>query len=213
MNKTCIMGKVKSSCKLNRNIVERLEVGARNVNCQVKIEPFDVLEDASWVVYFNHGELAAWHFVDETVKCSDDVWVSLQVDPILDVLFIMYLPHYELCSEIFVIDNKSSIRHDVLNLLTGKMVVKQYCLKSSNEWNNLVVRVEEEYLRRLCLREHANSNSWEADQQSLSRDLHESEVKYVDFDFWNLYWKVPSSLHCPYYSWNLYTFLSNELIV
>jgi len=129
VHEASVVSEVKSCGKLNGYIVEFFQVCAGDINCKIKVEAFNVLEDATTVVDFNHGELTARQFVDETVKCSYDIRVSLKVDPVFDVFVILNLPDNEFFPEIFVEDNESLVGHAVLDLSNIRM---RTSFKSSN---------------------------------------------------------------------------------
>lgn len=148
VHQTSVVSEVKSRRKLNGHIVEFFQVCAGDINCKIKIEVFNVLEDAASVVHFNHGELTARQFVNETVKCSYNIRVSLKVDPVFDVFVILNLPDNELCPKIFVEDNESLVRHAVLDLSIIRM---RTCFKSSNNVKRC--------LPQPCLRKHVASKS------------------------------------------------------
>ena len=50
MNQACIVSKVHSLGKLNGNVINSLDVGARHVNGQVQIQTFDVVENVASIV-------------------------------------------------------------------------------------------------------------------------------------------------------------------
>ena len=101
-----IVGKVQALRQLDCHVVNVLDVRPRHIDRQIKIESFDVLEDAAAVMGLDHGEVAATDFFPETVEGGRDVRVRLQVDPLRDVLRILDLANDKLLTKVLVIDNE-----------------------------------------------------------------------------------------------------------
>ena len=73
------------------------------------MKTLDVVVNSATIIDFHHRKLMARHLVSETVKCSNDVAMSLKIDPIFDVFFIRDLSDDELLSEFFMINDESRI--------------------------------------------------------------------------------------------------------
>ena len=81
--------------------------------------------------------MGAAHFVFETVECSCDVRVRLQIDPLSDVFLVGDLPNHELLSEVLVVNDKCRVAENVFNLCKNNKFRNEYEKRKASGIRNL----------------------------------------------------------------------------
>ena len=54
--------------------------------------------------------------INELLKGSDNIWMSIHIDPFSNILSRCNLPDHEVLAEIFMIYNEAGLRNNLLNL-------------------------------------------------------------------------------------------------
>ena len=120
MDQARIVGEVHALGQLDGDIIDHLDVGSGDIDCQVQVQALDVLENVSTIIGLSHREVCTANVIGETVECSHDIGMRLQIDPSSDVLVVWYLPDNKLLSEVLMIDHIRCIADHMLNLIGDK---------------------------------------------------------------------------------------------
>jgi hypothetical protein len=116
MHQSRVVRCVKTCRHLDSHIEDKLSVLSWHIEWQVQLKRVNIVEHIATIGQLGHLEVEARLLVHKLLERSDNIGVGIHVDPLGDVLSGWDLSDHEILAEIFVVDNETRLRNDLLHL-------------------------------------------------------------------------------------------------
>lgn len=116
VDKASIMCSVHSSCHLNGDIEDQFTVLASDIKRQIYIQRSNIVEHVASIMQLRHLKPIASIKVFEALEGSDYITVRIHIDPLVNTLILYDLFDHEFLAEVLVINNETSLCHNMFNL-------------------------------------------------------------------------------------------------